>query len=93
MSCSLLKVIFYFRERFPYYEILPTDRGTPEFVHDDNTKYTPEELVAQLLAKAKEFAEISHGMECSVIQVGTLFIMILCEYLFIKNMFFLLNPY
>lgn len=54
--CSL------FRERFPYYEILPTDRGTPEFVHDDNTKYTPEELVAQLLAKAKDFAEISHGM-------------------------------
>ncbi|CAH0727165.1 unnamed protein product, partial [Brenthis ino] len=52
-----------FKERFPYYEILPTDRGTPEFVHDDNTKYTPEELVAQLLAKAKEFAEISHGQQ------------------------------
>ncbi|XP_050344063.1 hypoxia up-regulated protein 1 isoform X2 [Nymphalis io] len=58
-----------YKERFPYYEIAPTDRGTPEFIHDDNTKYTPEELVAQLLAKAKDFAEISHGQsitECVI---------------------------
>lgn len=40
---------------------MASDRGTPIFVHDENTKFTPEELVAQLLAKAKEFAEISHG--------------------------------
>ncbi|KAJ0175993.1 hypothetical protein K1T71_008167 [Dendrolimus kikuchii] len=52
-----------YRERFPYYEILPTDRGTLEFVHDDKTSFTPEELVAQLLAKAKEFAEVSHGQQ------------------------------
>ncbi|KOB74856.1 Hypoxia up-regulated protein 1 [Operophtera brumata] len=50
-----------YRERFPYYEIVETDRGTPEFVHDENTRFTPEELVAQLLAKAKEFSEISEG--------------------------------
>lgn len=52
-----------YKERFPYYEIASTDRGTPEFIHGDNIKYTPEELVAQLLAKAKEFAEISHGQQ------------------------------
>lgn len=52
-----------YRERFPYYEIVATDRGTPEFVHDENTRFTPEELVAQLLAKAKEFAEVSHGQQ------------------------------
>lgn len=50
-----------FRERFPYYDLVATERGTPVFIHDENTKFTPEELVAQLLAKAKEFAEISHG--------------------------------
>ncbi|XP_045773658.1 hypoxia up-regulated protein 1 [Maniola jurtina] len=58
-----------FKDKFPYYEIVATDRGTPEFVHDDKTRYTPEELVAQLLAKAKDFAEISHGQpitECVI---------------------------
>ncbi|XP_034832599.1 hypoxia up-regulated protein 1 [Maniola hyperantus] len=58
-----------YRDKFPYYEIVATDRGTPEFVHDDKTRYTPEELVAQLLAKAKDFAEISHGQpitECVI---------------------------
>lgn len=41
--------------------MVASDRGTPLFIHDDKTKFTPEELVAQLLAKAKDFAEISHG--------------------------------
>ncbi|KAI5643336.1 hsp70 protein domain-containing protein [Phthorimaea operculella] len=54
-----------FRERYPYYDIEVSDRGTPVFVHDENTKFTPEELVAQLLAKAKEFSEISHGYPIS----------------------------
>ncbi|KAH9636875.1 hypothetical protein HF086_010656 [Spodoptera exigua] len=49
-----------YRERYPYYEMVASDRGTPLFIHDDKTKFTPEELVAQLLAKAKDFAEISH---------------------------------
>lgn len=54
-----------FRKRFPYYEIVESDRGTIEFVHDDKTKFTPEELVAQILAKAKDFAEINHGQQIS----------------------------
>ncbi|XP_059062905.1 hypoxia up-regulated protein 1 [Achroia grisella] len=54
-----------YKERYPYYNIVATDRGTPEFIHDENTRFTPEELIAQLLAKAKEFAEISHGQQIS----------------------------
>ncbi|KAM3960227.1 hypoxia up-regulated Grp170 co-chaperone protein [Aphomia sociella] len=52
-----------YKKRYPYYDIVATDRGTPEFIHDENTRFTPEELVAQLFAKAKEFAEISHGQQ------------------------------
>uniref|UniRef100_S4NXF8 Hypoxia up-regulated protein 1 n=1 Tax=Pararge aegeria TaxID=116150 RepID=S4NXF8_9NEOP len=58
-----------FKDKFPYYELVATERGTPEFVHDNNTRYTPEELVGQLLAKAKDFAELSHGQpitECVI---------------------------
>ncbi|XP_063624936.1 hypoxia up-regulated protein 1 [Cydia splendana] len=54
-----------YKERFPYYEIVESARGTPEFVHDENTRFTPEELVAQFLAKAKDFAEINHGQQIS----------------------------
>ncbi|XP_047521461.1 hypoxia up-regulated protein 1 isoform X1 [Pieris napi] len=54
-----------YRERFPYYEIVKSERGTPEFVHDEKTRFTPEELVAQQLANSKEFAEISHGQPIS----------------------------
>lgn len=61
MCFIFLTIFFYFRKRFPYYEIVESDRGTIEFVHDDKTKFTPEELVAQILAKAKDFAEINHG--------------------------------
>ncbi|XP_053608904.1 hypoxia up-regulated protein 1 [Plodia interpunctella] len=62
-----------YKERYPYYDIVENDRGIPEFIHDENTRFTPEELVAQLLAKAKEFAEISHGppiTECVITVPG-----------------------
>ncbi|XP_028169287.1 hypoxia up-regulated protein 1 [Ostrinia furnacalis] len=62
-----------YREKYPYYEIVASPRGTPEFVHDAKTRFSPEELVAQLLAKAKDFAEISHGQpitECVITVPG-----------------------
>lgn len=47
-----------FKQRFPYYDIVEdAQRGTILFKHDEDTYYTVEELVAQLLGKAKEFAE------------------------------------
>ncbi|XP_075977415.1 hypoxia up-regulated Grp170 co-chaperone protein [Anticarsia gemmatalis] len=59
--------------RYPYYEIVESERGTPLFIHDENTKFSPEELVAQLLAKAKDFSELSHGQpitECVITVPG-----------------------
>ncbi|XP_044743418.1 hypoxia up-regulated protein 1 [Chrysoperla carnea] len=51
-----------FRKRFPYYEIeRDPSRNTVLFVVDEKTKYSPEELVSQLLHKAKEYAEQSAG--------------------------------
>ncbi|XP_047998205.1 hypoxia up-regulated protein 1 isoform X2 [Leguminivora glycinivorella] len=58
-------LVLAYKQRFPYYEIVESARGTPEFVHDENTRFTPEELVAQFLAKAKDFAEINHGQQIS----------------------------
>lgn len=47
-----------YQERFPYYEIVENkERGTILFKHDDSTFYSPEELIAQQLHRAKEFAE------------------------------------
>ncbi|KAL1506385.1 hypothetical protein ABEB36_005758 [Hypothenemus hampei] len=47
-----------FQSRFPYYEIVPdVERGTIYFKQDDKTFFSPEELIAQFLVKAKEFAE------------------------------------
>lgn len=47
-----------FQKRFPYYEIVPdVDRGTIYFKQDQKTFFSPEELIAQFLSKAKEFAE------------------------------------
>lgn len=47
-----------YQERFPYYKIIPDEsRNTILFQHDDTTSYSPEELLAQILRKAKEFAE------------------------------------
>nr|XP_023019178.1 hypoxia up-regulated protein 1 [Leptinotarsa decemlineata] len=49
-----------YQERFPYYDILEdSERGTIQFKLDEDTFYSPEELIAQLLVKAKEFAESS----------------------------------
>ncbi|XP_066245009.1 hypoxia up-regulated protein 1 [Euwallacea similis] len=47
-----------YQKRFPYYEIVPDEeRGTILFKQDDETLFRPEELIAQFLHKAKEFAE------------------------------------
>lgn len=47
-----------YQSRFPYYNIIEdAQRGTILFKHDDETTYSPEELIAQLLHRAKEFAE------------------------------------
>lgn len=53
-------IVKLYQKRFPYYNIIEdSQRGTILFQHDDNTVYSPEELIAQLLSKAKEFAEQS----------------------------------
>ncbi|KRT86621.1 hypothetical protein AMK59_636 [Oryctes borbonicus] len=53
-------VVKLFQQRFPYYELVEdNERGTILFKYDDETFYSPEELMAQLLVKAKEFAEQS----------------------------------
>lgn len=47
-------------KRFPYYDVIADDeRNTIAFRLDENTTYTPEELIAQMLHKGKEFAEAS----------------------------------
>lgn len=49
-----------FKKRFPYYDIVASpDRGTVVFQHDSETQFTPEELLAMLLQKAREFAQNS----------------------------------
>jgi len=46
--------------RFPHHNIIADDeRKTIAFRLDENTTYTPEELIAQMLHKGKEFAEAS----------------------------------
>ncbi|XP_012264301.2 hypoxia up-regulated protein 1 isoform X2 [Athalia rosae] len=53
-----------YQKRFPYYDIVADDeRGTIIFKHDEETSYTPEELLAQFLHKGKEFAETSAGQK------------------------------
>ncbi|KAK3107370.1 hypothetical protein FSP39_012931 [Pinctada imbricata] len=48
-----------YRQRFPYYDIIKDEeRGTPIFRVDDETSYTPEELLAMVLEKAKVSAEV-----------------------------------
>ncbi|XP_012543156.1 hypoxia up-regulated protein 1 isoform X2 [Monomorium pharaonis] len=49
-----------YQERFPYYNIVADDeRKTIAFRLNENTTYTPEELLAQILHKGKEIAEAS----------------------------------
>ncbi|XP_060818511.1 hypoxia up-regulated protein 1 isoform X2 [Bombus pascuorum] len=55
-----------YKKRFPYYHIISDDeRKTIAFRLDENTTYTPEELLAQILHKGKEFAENSAGQKIS----------------------------
>ncbi|OAD60624.1 Hypoxia up-regulated protein 1 [Eufriesea mexicana] len=55
-----------YKRRFPYYDIISDEkRKTITFKLDENTTYTPEELLAQILHKGKEFAENSAGQKIS----------------------------
>ncbi|XP_026477005.1 hypoxia up-regulated protein 1-like [Ctenocephalides felis] len=55
-------VVKLYQKRFPYYKIEADPvRNTVVFRHDDDTTYSVEELVAQLLSKAREMAQISTG--------------------------------
>ncbi|XP_076043824.1 hypoxia up-regulated Grp170 co-chaperone protein isoform X2 [Oratosquilla oratoria] len=50
-------IVEVYKKRFPYYNIEgDPDRNTVVFVHDEETKFTVEELVAQILTNAKEEA-------------------------------------
>merc|ERR1712198_562800 len=50
-------IVDLYKKRFPYYNIeADPDRGTVVFRHNDGETYSVEELVAQLLAHAKEMA-------------------------------------
>lgn len=49
-----------YQKRFPYYNIVEDkERNSILFKHDENTFYSPQELIAQLLHKGKEFAEVN----------------------------------
>uniref|UniRef100_A0A0C9QZD6 Hypoxia up-regulated protein 1 n=1 Tax=Fopius arisanus TaxID=64838 RepID=A0A0C9QZD6_9HYME len=53
-------IVSLYQKRFPYHEIVADEeRNTIAFKIDDGTVFTPEELLAQLLHKAKEMAENS----------------------------------
>lgn len=53
-------IVQQYKARFPYHEVVEDkERGTILFKHDEDEFYSPEELVAQLLQKAKFFAEQS----------------------------------
>lgn len=53
-------VVKLYQERFPHYDIVEDpERGTILFKHENDILYSPEELIAQLLHRAKEFAEAS----------------------------------
>lgn len=55
-------VVKLYQKRFPYYNIeADPDRNSVIFKIDDNTKYSVEELIAQILQKARNFAESSTG--------------------------------
>lgn len=57
-------IVDIYRKRFPHHEIIAdTERNTIAFKIDDDTIFTPEELLAQVLSKAKEMAEASAGQK------------------------------
>jgi hypoxia up-regulated 1 len=48
-----------YQEMFPYHEIVPhAERQTVMFKHESGEVYTVEELVGQILAKARDYAEV-----------------------------------
>lgn len=69
----IMYVICFFRQRFPYYNIIgDAERNTIVFKSDDDS-FTVEELVAQYIQKARDFAEESTGQpitECVLIVPG-----------------------
>lgn len=53
-------IVKLYQKRFPHYKLIEDpDRKTIVFKHDDSTLYSPEELIAQLFHRAKEFSEQS----------------------------------
>ncbi|ROT67204.1 putative hypoxia up-regulated protein 1 isoform X2 [Penaeus vannamei] len=53
-------IVELYKKRFPFYNIeADPERGTVVFRHNDDTTYTVEELIAQMLAYAKDMA-MSH---------------------------------
>lgn len=53
-----------YSQRFPHHNIIAdNERQTIAFKLDQNITYTPEELLAQILHKGKEFAEASAGQK------------------------------
>nr|XP_031825896.1 hypoxia up-regulated protein 1 isoform X1 [Nomia melanderi] len=59
-------MVLHYKKRFPYYDIIPDyEQHTIAFKLSENVTYTPEELLAQILHKGKEFAENSAGQKIS----------------------------
>ena len=57
-------IVRLYQKRFPYYDIASDDeKQTISFKLEGNVSYTPEELLAQMLHKSKEFAEHSAGQK------------------------------
>ena len=53
-------IVQLYRQRFPYYDIIEDEeRNTIMFRVSENVTYAPDELLAQIFHKAKEFAENS----------------------------------
>ncbi|KAH8387342.1 hypothetical protein KR093_006466 [Drosophila rubida] len=53
-------IVDQYRKRFPYYTIVgDKERNTVVFKKSDTEEFSVEELIAQLLAKAKEYAQVS----------------------------------
>uniref|UniRef100_A0A1I8PTD8 Hypoxia up-regulated protein 1 n=1 Tax=Stomoxys calcitrans TaxID=35570 RepID=A0A1I8PTD8_STOCA len=51
-------IVELYRKRFPYYDIIPdAERNTVVFKKSDTEQFSVEELIAQILVKAKEFAQ------------------------------------
>lgn len=56
-------IVKLYQTRFPYYNIeADPERNTVVFKLDENTKYSVEELIAQILQKSRDYAEISTGL-------------------------------